>query len=95
MSDNLKMRKMGLYCRPDTEVLEGLEAVQKRPDVYRAIARRAHHLVYEVVDNPLMRRWRVTVRILWVTIDKIMVSLVPDDGRGIRTDMKPQMKNWC
>lgn len=52
-----------VYGADQIQILEGLEAVRKRPGMYigSTSERGLHHLVYEIVDKQLMRHWPVTV----------------------------------
>ena len=52
------------YGADQIQILEGLEAVRKRPGMYigSTSSRGLHHLVYEIVDSQWMKRWQVCVQ---------------------------------
>ena len=81
----LKPQNDDQYSASDIQVLEGMEAVRKRPGMYIGSQdqRGLHHLIYEIVDNSVdefMAGYSSTVNI---TIQEDGSVLVTDDGRGI------------
>ena len=81
------------YSGAQIQVLEGLEAVRKRPGMYIGSTgpRGLHHLVYEIVDNSIDEALAGYCTHIEVTIKKGDIIEVSDNGRGIPVDIQPKM----
>ena len=98
MSDIMEINEMSTtqvtheYGGSEIQVLEGLEAVRKRPGMYIGSTSESglHHLVYEIVDNSIDEALAGFCDEITVTINEGDTITVTDNGRGIPVDIQPQ-----
>lgn len=81
------------YGASDIEILEGLEAVRRRPGMYvgSTDVRGLHHLIYEVTDNSVDEALAEACDEIQISIHADATVTVVDNGRGIPVDPHPQM----
>jgi DNA gyrase subunit B len=83
------MAKKATYDESSISILEGLEAVRKRPGMYiGSVSRKGlNHLIYEIVDNSVDEHLAGECDTIWVTLEKDGSCTVEDNGRGIPVGM--------
>ncbi|MTI61876.1 MAG: DNA topoisomerase (ATP-hydrolyzing) subunit B [Firmicutes bacterium] len=94
MADENIIQKKGSYEAENIQVLEGLEAVRKRPGMYIGSTSidGLHHLVYEVVDNSIDEAMAGYCDEIEVIIAENNIIIVKDNGRGIPVELHPKLK---
>ncbi|MBQ6522765.1 MAG: DNA topoisomerase (ATP-hydrolyzing) subunit B [Atopobiaceae bacterium] len=90
-----KKDQSGDYAGKDIKILEGLEAVRKRPGMYIGTTSAAglHHLVWEIVDNSVDEAMAGYCTKIKVTVHPDNSITVEDNGRGIPVEKHPQKKS--
>ena len=89
LNEELDIKVTHTYDDSDIQVLDGLEAVRKRPGMYIAStsSKGLHHLVWELVDNGIDEAMAGYASTVTVSVDKDNIVTVEDDGRGMPTGM--------
>ena len=94
------MAKEAVYDASSITVLEGLEAVRRRPGMYigSVSTKGLNHLIYEIVDNSVDEHLAGYCDKIWVTLEADGSATIEDNGRGIPVGLheKESVQNvWC
>jgi len=91
--DQFDTSNSSAYSESDIQVLEGLEAVRKRPGMYigDTTLRGLHHLVYEIVANSVDEALAGRCDTIWITVQKDGGVMVIDNGSGIPVGLHPKV----
>ena len=86
------MAKEAVYDASSITVLEGLEAVRRRPGMYigSVSTKGLNHLIYEIVDNSVDEHLAGYCDKIWVTLEEDGSATIEDNGRGIPVGIHPQ-----
>ncbi|MCL2772638.1 MAG: DNA topoisomerase (ATP-hydrolyzing) subunit B [Oscillospiraceae bacterium] len=93
LEDAISNEKINEYTEGDIQVLEGLEAVRKRPGMYisNTSQRGLHHLIYEIVDNSIDEALAGRCDRIVITFNKDGSISVEDNGEGVPAGIHPKM----
>ena len=91
------MGKQNTYDADSISVLEGLEAVRKRPGMYigSVSTKGLNHLIYEIVDNAVDEHLAGFCSKIEVTLEKDGSATIIDNGRGVPVDMHQKGVSAC
>lgn len=92
-ADDFNTHNNKTYTAEEIQVLEGMEAVRKRPGMYigDTTSRGLHHLIYEIVANSVDEALAGRCDTIYVTLNKDGSVKVVDDGSGIPVDIHPKV----